>query len=134
MGELTEALQGVSIPDKAKALVIEADRLFTTRREDALYVEYLIAEIKKLESQVENLRKEKGISGAREKLSFDQTTGTYKEEGTSLRYCAKCLAEEKRSPMHDYGHGWQCPVCKTSAWDPARPMKPMIAKPGIRGF
>ena len=132
MGELTEALKGVSIPDKAKPLVIEADRLLTNRHKEAAYVEHLETKIKELESQIENLRKEKGISGASENLSFDQTTGTYIENGTGLRYCAKCLSNEKRSPMRDNGHGWNCPVCSSGAWDPSRPMQPMSARPGSK--
>ena len=114
MGALLEALKGVTIPIEAKALVAEADRLLTERPEQTKYLQYL-------ESELECIRKEKGIPGAIGNLVFDDRTGTYKDPERPIRYCTKCLSNEKRSPLKDGDHGWQCMVCNAGYSDPARP-------------
>jgi hypothetical protein len=57
-------------------------------------------------------------------LTFDETTATWINEASGLRYCAKCKAQEISSPLQNQQYGWKCPVCKTYYGDPMRPSPP----------
>lgn len=104
MGQLSEALKGISIPSEAQTLVAEADRLLAEGFKQAQYIDYLESEIKRLKS-------EKGISGARDNLAFNTKTGTYVESPSGVHYCPKCLNKDKRHPLKDESYGWRCSVC-----------------------
>ena len=62
-------------------------------------------------------------------LIFNENTGTWFDEVSSLHYCAKCKVQEKLSPMKNDKFGWKCPACKTYFPDPNRPM-PVVKRPG----
>lgn len=114
MGQLAEALKGIALPEETKALVAQADRLLAEWPKQAEYVQYLEAEIKRLQ-------KEKGISGARDNLAFNQKTGTYIEIHSGIHHCPKCLSGEKRIPLKSEDYGWRCMVCGSYYDNPDRP-------------
>jgi hypothetical protein len=84
-------------------------------REDASYIESLETEIAKLRAEIEQknaeikrLKREKGISSAREGLSFNQHTGLWADQA-GLLYCSTCLDQDKRNPMKsELPWGWRC--------------------------
>ena len=85
---------------------------------DAAYIESLETEIAKLRAQlqerdaeIKRLKKEKGVSSAREGLTFNPKTGTYVEGPSGLHYCTKCLAKDQRNPLADQDWGWRCHIC-----------------------
>ena len=84
MGQLLEVLKGIKIPEGAKKAVDEADALYTSRIENASYVQHLEAEIEKLQAELEKLRAQKGVSTTSGGLTFNKTTGTHVESSTGL--------------------------------------------------
>jgi hypothetical protein len=102
---------------------------------DAGYIEHLETEIKKLRAQIQErdaeikgLRKEKGLSSAREGLTFQPRTGLYLEASSGIHYCPKCLAKEKRHPLTDEEWGWRCHVCDAFYSNPDKaPPDPVLA-------
>lgn len=121
MGQLTEVLKGVTLPEEAKALVAEADRLLSKRAEQASYVEHLETEIKRL-------RAELGISSESDGLTFNQQTGTHIDSNTGIHYCTKCLSENKRSPLKSGDYGWDCVVCGRFYPNPDRPPPVVVTR------
>lgn len=93
----------------------------------------LEAEEKSLRSENEALRLDNGklkeqVRALEEKLSFnshpfkfDEKTGTLINAVDNFRYCAKCNANNKLSPLKNGSYGWECPVCNSKFPDPARP-------------
>lgn len=122
MGQLTEALEGILLPETAQKVVIDADLVYSKRVETASYIEHLETKVKDFEAELQKLRKQKGISSAAHNLTFDQLTGTYVEGGSGLRHCAKCLSEDKRQPLQKDKYGWKCPVCDKRFRDPNAPL------------
>ena len=57
-------------------------------------------------------------------LEFKETTATWVNETSGLRYCAKCKSQNITSPLQNQQYGWKCPVCKTYCPDPMRPSPP----------
>jgi hypothetical protein len=125
MGQLSKALEGITLPSETLALVSEADALLAKRFEQAKYIEHL-------EAEIAHLRKEKGISGIRDNLEFDTRTGTHVENPSGIHYCTKCLAGEKRHPMKDERFGWRCMVCGEYYSNPDKP-PPVIRSGGTWG-
>jgi hypothetical protein len=125
MGQLLEVLKGVTIPQRAKAVVAEADRLLAEWPEKAAYIEYL-------ETEIQRLRVKSGEPTAGTGLTFDAGTGTYTSQDGN-RYCARCLTkDDKRSPLTNERYGWACPVCGKHYFDPSRPLPTVVTK-RVRG-
>lgn len=57
-------------------------------------------------------------------LKFDDQTGTWVDESSGLRYCAKCKSQNITSPLKNGEYGWSCPACNKQYADPSRPHKP----------
>ncbi len=114
MGQLSKALEGIDLPEETKALVAKADDLLSAGYTQASYMEYLEAEIKRL-------KKESGISGESNGLTFNQRTGTHTDSNSDIHYCTKCLSDNKRSPLRRGDYGWSCLVCTTYYQNPDRP-------------
>src|SRR5258708_36110624 len=113
MGQLSEALRGISIPKEAEALVCQADELLDTQFKQTQYIGHLEAEIKRL-------REEKGISGVNDGLTFNAKTGTY-TDSAGAHYCSPCLAKDKRQPLKIESHGWRCMICRAYFSNPDNP-------------
>ena len=113
MGQLSEALKGIPLSEQTRSLVAEADELLAKRFDQAKYVEHLEAEIKRL-------REEKGISGARDGLTFNNRTGTY-TDSAGAHFCTPCLSKEKREPLKVERSGWRCMVCREYFSNPDSP-------------
>ncbi len=79
-----------------------------------------------LREQVGYLEKQLIESTHGSHLTFDQKTGTWIDEATSLRYCAKCKTQNTFSPMRDYGHGWHCAACGSTYRDPSRHQEAVV--------
>ena len=114
MGQLLEALKGITFPQAANAVVAEADRLITEWPETAAYIEYL-------ETEVQRLRVKSGEPSAGAGLTFHEATGTHTgSEGQ--RYCTRCLIkDDKRAPLKSDNYGWTCAACGKFYPDPSRP-------------
>lgn len=122
MGQLLEVLKGITLPQRAKPVVAEADRLLTEWPEKAAYIEYL-------EAEVQRLRVKSGEPTAGTGLAFDSATGTYTSPDGN-RYCARCLTkDDKRSPLQNERYGWACPVCGKHYFDPSRPLPTVVTRP-----
>src|SRR5258706_16471414 len=78
-----------------------------TPEEQASYIEHLEAQVRELKVEIDRLKKEKGISGPREGLTFNSHTGLWADAGGQL-YCPKCLDGDKRNPLKIESHGWRC--------------------------
>lgn len=73
-------------------------------------VRELEAEIAKLELKIKNLLKEKGLSSARDGLTFNSHTGLWADPAGTL-YCPTCLGDDKRNPIKiELPQGWRCSV------------------------
>lgn len=99
--------------------------------EDKSYIAHLESEIERLQAEnqqfrveIERLKKEKGLSSAREGLTFNQRTGIYDDDGS--HFCPKCLDKEKRNPLRTEEHGWRCTVCDSYYADPDAPPPQMF--------
>lgn len=86
----------------------------TPGRDEASYKEFLEAkivekdaEIKVLQEKVKQLQSEKGISSARDGLTFNSHTGLWSDQSGQL-YCPKCLDKDKRNPLKNETYGWRC--------------------------
>src|SRR5690242_15575287 len=108
-------------------------------REEASYKQFLEDKVAKLEAekkdlqeQIERLKREKGISSAREGLTFDQRHGVWLDASTQTRYCPKCLDEDKRNPLMDDKYHWRCNVCGKAYNNPDRPL-PGVQRGGTWG-
>lgn len=117
MGRLSDTLKGINLSAEAQQLVAEADRLLDGQYKQAQYIEHL-------EGEVARLRKEKGISAARDNLAFNDRTGTY-VDSAKKHHCTKCLAKDQRVPLKEERHGWRCMVCTAYYGDPDRPEGPI---------
>jgi ribosomal protein L37AE/L43A len=56
----------------------------------------------------------------RSRLEFDESTGTWIDRKTNLRYCPVCKSQKISSPLHNGTSGWSCPVCTAYFRDHAR--------------
>lgn len=107
------------------------ERLFNTRAlERELSIEKakvadLEFKVNSLSSNNEQLREKVQILEEihNNPLKFDEPTGTWVNELSALRYCAKCKAQNIISPLKNSEHGWSCPVCNSGFKDPSRPYK-----------
>jgi hypothetical protein len=81
-----------------------------SERDDASYIQHLETKIAELEKEVDRLRKEKGLSSAREGLAFDKKFGIWTDKAGD-HFCPKCLDKEKRNPLTTEDWGWRCNVC-----------------------
>lgn len=87
----------------------------TNERDEAAYKEFLEdkvaaqeAEIAGLKAQINELKKQRGISSARDGLTFDEHTGVWADQAGRL-YCSSCLDQDKRNPMKtELPWGWRC--------------------------
>src|SRR5947207_1368505 len=87
----------------------------TNERDDASFTEYVRTEIAKRDAEIERLKREiaelkkqKGISSARDGLTFNQHTGLWADQA-GLLYCSMCLDQDKRNPMKsELPWGWRC--------------------------
>jgi hypothetical protein len=84
-------------------------------REDASFNDYLLAQVKakdteiaSLKAEIAELQKQKGISSAREGLTFDAHTGIWTEKASGVHYCPTCLNQERRNPLKVERAGWRC--------------------------
>lgn len=59
-------------------------------------------------------------------LEFDETTGTWIDKGSELRYCGKCKPQIL-SPLKKNDHGWECPICTKFFSDPEKPRTSLLA-------
>jgi FtsZ-binding cell division protein ZapB len=65
-------------------------------------------------------------------LVFDDSTGTYIEESSQVRYCQVCRdAHNRNTRLRNDAHGWYCQVCKRAFDDPARPYPRMTFGPPL---
>ena len=53
-------------------------------------------------------------------LSWHEPTGTWLSLFSSIRYCAKCHADNKQVPLKNEITGWRCMVCARFYSDPIR--------------
>ena len=81
------------------------------------------AEIECLKHDIAELRKKKGISSAREGLTFNDKTGTHTDP-SGKHFCTKCLDKEKRNQLKPEPHGWRCVICDWFYEDPDNPEGP----------
>jgi hypothetical protein len=70
-------------------------------------VAQLEAQVKSLQEQIKQLQREKGISSAREGLTFNGHSGLWADQAGQL-YCPKCLNSDKRNPLKTEQWGWRC--------------------------
>jgi DNA repair exonuclease SbcCD ATPase subunit len=73
------------------------------------------------ESHKQRRALEEKLSQNNNPLRFDEKTGTLINAVDNLRYCAKCTANNKSSPLKNGSYGWECPVCNSKFPDPTRP-------------
>jgi ribosomal protein L37AE/L43A len=78
------------------------------------------AEMSRLQAQVEQLKREKGISNARAGLTFNQRTQTY-VDASGLHHCPSCLAEDVRRLLVEMEFGWHCNACDAFYSNPDKP-------------
>ena len=64
----------------------------------------------------------------RQIFKWDETTGTWIDNKSGIRYCAKCKVKENPSPLKNENFGWKCLACKSYFPDPNRPT-PVVEKP-----
>ena len=96
-------------------------------------------EIARLRKQIEMIEEEKNklaleasntnlISAGfhNNSLKFNETTGTWVEEDSGLRYCAKCKPQTL-SPLKKKDTGWECPMCNKFYSDPEKPRPSRLA-------
>jgi hypothetical protein len=83
-------------------------------RDEASFQEYLLAQVKakdveiaELKAEIRELQKQKGISSAREDLTFNTRFGIWSDKA-GTQYCPNCLNEERRNPMKVERSGWRC--------------------------
>jgi hypothetical protein len=76
--------------------------------EDAAYIKSLEEELKKRDAEIERLKREKGISGPREGLTFSSHTGIWSDASGKLHFCPTCLNQDKRNPLKIERDGWRC--------------------------
>ena len=100
--------------------------------DEAGYVQALEAKIKELEAEIAKLQlklkdlyKEKGLSSAREGLTFNKRTGIWTDQ-SGQEHCSKCLDREKRNPLTTEKYGWRCGVCGDYTSNPDAP--PPVAR------
>jgi len=78
------------------------------------------AQIASLKEQLEQLKRQKGISSARDGLTFNSKTGTHVDQAAK-HYCTTCLSRDQRWELKVEPHGWRCMICKKYYSDPDRP-------------
>lgn len=108
-----------------------------SERDDAAHIEFLTSEIEKLRAQVKDrdveigrLKKEKGLSSARDGLAPNDKTGTWVETVTGKHHCTRCLLkDDKRVPLKTEPHGWCCMLCAKYYADPDRPERSLDYDP-----
>jgi rubredoxin len=98
-----------------------------SERDDAAYIEHLEAKVAKLEDEIKRLKKEKGLSSAREGLTFEKRTGVWLDANTHTRYCPKCADQEKRNPLMEDRYSYRCTVCGHSYHNPDSPPPQVIS-------
>jgi rubredoxin len=109
-----------------------------TERDDAAYIDHLESEVatlqaqnKQLEDEVKRLKKEKGLSSARDGLTFNKRTGIW-TDASQTDYCPKCLDKDKRNPLRIEDDGWRCTACDEYYYNPDAPPPPGFIVP--RGY
>ncbi len=100
---------------------------------DASYIEDLETQIAKLRAEIDNkdveikrLKKEKGLSSAREGLTFNDRTGIWTDK-EGKHFCPTCLNDEKRNPLKTEERGWRCTAAGHYFGNPDAP------RPVVRG-
>ena len=103
---------------------------------DASYIEGLETEVAKLRAEIDNkdveikrLKKEKGLSSARDGLTFNQRNGIWYEQ-SGQGYCPKCLDQEKRNPLMTDKYSFRCTVCGHAYNNPDAPPPQVIRTRG----
>lgn len=64
---------------------------------------------------------------------WDDKVGVWLDTTTGHRYCAKCKADGKSSPLKTEDHGYRCNVCGQYTNDPTRPRSESKYNPPPRG-
>lgn len=107
--------------------------------EDASFNEYVRTEIAKRDAEIERLKREiaelkkqKGISSAREGLTFNDHFGIWADE-SGKHFCPKCVAQEKRNQLKIEQRGWRCTVCSTWYSNPDKPLPGVMRTRGGGG-
>lgn len=133
------AVSGGQLPPDAEEAIALAEK---NQRDEASYIEHLETKLKAAlgeqpdgqDAQPSALRKQweqsKGKSQSEHvsSLSFDESTGTYIDSTSPLRYCAVCRdGHNRRTPLRNDTYGWYCQVCRRGYDDPARP-HPLITR------
>ena len=89
--------------------------------EDKAYIQHLETTIKNLNVELERLKKEKGLSGPSDGLSFDDHKGIWSAKD-GKHFCPKCLDKGKRNQLRtDDDDGWRCMVCDEFYYNPDAP-------------
>jgi hypothetical protein len=82
-------------------------------------------EINRLRAENAALRKQIGLPGLGEGLTFKEKTGTH-ADASGQHFCTKCfLKDDKRVPLKNEPHGWRCLICSKYYEDPDRPEGPL---------
>jgi hypothetical protein len=90
------------------------------------------AEIARLQRELDELRKQKGLSSAREGLTFNSHTGLWADQAGTL-YCPTCLNEDKRNPLKTEKYGWRCTAAEHYHSNPDRHPNEEAGGGGYRG-
>lgn len=127
------SVSGGSLPLDTEKAIVEIEQ---TQRENASYIDHLEIRLKtELEKQGDSqdthpsvFRKEWEQSNGKsqgshvESFRFDEPTGTYIDTNSPFRYCAACYhAYNRKTPLRNDEHGWNCMVCNKFFPDPTRP-------------
>lgn len=98
-------------------------------RDEASYKQFLEdkvaeqeAEIVGLKAQIAELKKQRGISSAKEGMTFHQRYGIWTDKA-GQHFCPNCMGNEKRNPLKTEEHGWRCHVCHKWFENPDRPIR-----------
>jgi len=100
----------------------------TEERDEASYKQFLEVKVQEqeteiagLKAQIAQLKKQRGISSAREGLAFNQRSGIW-SDAAGITYCYKCLDKDKRNPLRvEAPYGWRCGVCDAYYDNPDAP-------------
>ena len=87
------------------------------------------AEIERLKRDIAELKKKKGISSAREGLTFDSHTGIW-SDSSGNHFCPTCLNDEKRNPLMTEQQGWRCTAAGHYFHNPDAPPPRVIRRGG----